>query len=109
NCAAGHISNEIARLVGGHPGLFDSDFVLQNSSPQAVGEGLWAEYGVKWLFNWLAMELKLSGRLRWGDELHLLHLEPRRASLPSAERLQITAGRGLGLFAGGRVSQDALA
>src|ERR1017187_1977432 len=54
------VANEIATLVGGHHGVFDSAVVLQQSSPQAVGEGLWEEART-WLLNWLAMQLNLSG------------------------------------------------
>jgi len=54
------VAYEIAKLVGGHHGVFDSALVLQNSSPQAVGEGLWEESRA-WLLNWLAKQLNLSG------------------------------------------------
>ncbi len=54
------VANELAKLVGGHHGVFDSAFVLQHSSPQAVGEGMWEESRT-WLFNWLALQLNLSG------------------------------------------------
>ena len=54
------VASEIGKLVGGHHGVFDSALVLQNSSPQAVGEGLWEESRA-WLLNWLATQLKMSG------------------------------------------------
>jgi CRISPR-associated endonuclease/helicase Cas3 len=54
------VANELAKLVGGHHGVFDSAIILQSSSPQAVGEGMWKESRA-WLFDWLALQLKLSG------------------------------------------------
>jgi CRISPR-associated endonuclease/helicase Cas3 len=56
----GRVANELARLVGGHHGVFDSAYVLQQASPQAVGDGMWKESRT-WLFNWLALQLNLSG------------------------------------------------
>lgn len=54
------VAAELAKLVGGHHGVFDSASILQCSSPQAVGEGLWDE-SRKWLLNWLSLQLQLSG------------------------------------------------
>ena len=46
------VASEIAKLVGGHHGVFDTASVLQDVSPRAVGDGLWEESRT-WLFNWL--------------------------------------------------------
>ena len=54
------VANEIARAVGGHHGVFDAASVLQQASPQAVGEGLWEESRM-WIIDWLAKQLNLSG------------------------------------------------
>jgi CRISPR-associated endonuclease/helicase Cas3 len=54
------VASEIAKLVGGHHGVFESAAVLRDTSPQAVGEGLWAESRV-WLVDWLVAQLNLSG------------------------------------------------
>jgi CRISPR-associated endonuclease/helicase Cas3 len=52
-------ANEIARAVGGHHGVFDTASVLQQASPQAVGEGLWEESRT-WIIDWLAQQHDLS-------------------------------------------------
>ena len=54
------VANELARTVGGHHGIFDTASVLMQSSPQAVGEGLWAESRT-WIIDWLAKQHSLSG------------------------------------------------
>jgi len=54
------VANEIARAVGGHHGVFDTASVLQQASPQAVGEGLWEESRT-WIIDWLATQHDLSG------------------------------------------------
>jgi CRISPR-associated endonuclease/helicase Cas3 len=54
------VANEIARAVGGHHGVFDTASVLQQASPQAVGEGLWEEARA-WIIDWLAKQNELSG------------------------------------------------
>jgi len=60
------VANEVAKLVGGHHGIFDSAAVLNNTSPQAVGEGQWDE-ARRWLIGWLAEQLGLSGLPRGRD------------------------------------------
>ena len=55
------VANEIARAVGGHHGVFDTASALQQSSPQAVGEGLWEE-SRKWIID-LTCPLKTNPNL----------------------------------------------
>ena len=54
------VAKEVARTVGGHHGIFDAPSVLQQSSPQAIGEGLWEESRT-WIIDWLAKQHDLSG------------------------------------------------
>jgi CRISPR-associated endonuclease/helicase Cas3 len=54
------VASEIAKLVGGHHGIFDRASDLQHTAPQAVGEGLWAA-SRRWLVDWMARQTGLSG------------------------------------------------